>query len=375
MTTASCTGPAWRRRPSTLNPSIYQVAQTPAIDRLADEGLAFTHGYTTPLCRPSLASIITGAYPHQHWITGNDLVEPARRTTTVEARMQVLQPAAAHARHPTRLHQLPDRQVVGRPPHQRRLHPGDTVNSTAGRNRRRPSGAARRPSYVAARHGDWGLMTGRVDYVNDIAAPGPPDPLRQHDPDGDRLHRRPGGRRPAVLPLVCAVPPAHPARSAGRACSASTTPSSASPNESGNYFAKYYANIERFDGGVGAILDHLDAKGIADNTIVVLICDNGWINQTNASAYAARSKQTPYEGRHPHPDHRALAGPHQGGRRDRAPGHHHPGQPGRPGADRARRPRPADLPGNDRREPVRSRPRSPRATRSSARTATTTSWT
>jgi hypothetical protein len=68
------------------------------------------------------------------------------------------------------------------------------------------------------------------------------------------------------------------------------------PNESGNFFAKYYANIERFDGGVGAILDHLDAKGIADDTIVVMICDNGWINQANASAYAARSKQTPYEG-------------------------------------------------------------------------------
>ena len=27
-----------------MNPSIHQVAQTPAIDRLADEGLTFTHG-------------------------------------------------------------------------------------------------------------------------------------------------------------------------------------------------------------------------------------------------------------------------------------------------------------------------------------------
>ncbi|NCQ33330.1 MAG: hypothetical protein GW802_38945, partial [Armatimonadetes bacterium] len=26
------------------------------------------------------------------------------------------------------------------------------------------------------------------------------------------------------------------------------------PDESGDYFAKYYANIERFDGGVGALL-------------------------------------------------------------------------------------------------------------------------
>src|SRR5690606_36882465 len=47
--------------------------QTPNIDKLASEGLTFTRGYTTaPVCSPSLASIITGLYPHQHGITGND---------------------------------------------------------------------------------------------------------------------------------------------------------------------------------------------------------------------------------------------------------------------------------------------------------------
>ena len=47
--------------------------QTPAIDELAAEGRTFTRGYvTTPLCRPSLASIITGLYPHLNGITGND---------------------------------------------------------------------------------------------------------------------------------------------------------------------------------------------------------------------------------------------------------------------------------------------------------------
>src|SRR5690606_30915981 len=40
---------------------------------LAQQGLTFTRGYVTaPLCSPSLASIITGLYPHQHGITGND---------------------------------------------------------------------------------------------------------------------------------------------------------------------------------------------------------------------------------------------------------------------------------------------------------------
>src|SRR5690606_35113902 len=46
---------------------------TPNIDELAGESLTFTRGYTTaPVCSPSLASIITGLYPHQNGITGND---------------------------------------------------------------------------------------------------------------------------------------------------------------------------------------------------------------------------------------------------------------------------------------------------------------
>ena len=47
--------------------------QTPNLDRLATESLTFTHGYVpSSLCRPSLATIITGLYPHQHKLVGND---------------------------------------------------------------------------------------------------------------------------------------------------------------------------------------------------------------------------------------------------------------------------------------------------------------
>src|SRR6476661_1514534 len=47
--------------------------KTPNIDRLASESLTFTHGYVpSSLCCPSLASIITGLYPHEHLITSND---------------------------------------------------------------------------------------------------------------------------------------------------------------------------------------------------------------------------------------------------------------------------------------------------------------
>src|SRR5688572_5153626 len=51
----------------------HEHVRTPNIDRLAAESLTFTRGYVpSSLCCPSLASIITGLYPHQHKITSND---------------------------------------------------------------------------------------------------------------------------------------------------------------------------------------------------------------------------------------------------------------------------------------------------------------
>jgi len=54
--------------------------KTPHLDRLAHRSLVFRRGYVTaPLCRPSLASIVTGLYPHQHGVTGNDVDGPNER--------------------------------------------------------------------------------------------------------------------------------------------------------------------------------------------------------------------------------------------------------------------------------------------------------
>src|SRR5438045_3099899 len=51
----------------------HEYIQTPHLDKLASEGLVFKRGYVpTSLCRASLATMITGLYPHQHKITSND---------------------------------------------------------------------------------------------------------------------------------------------------------------------------------------------------------------------------------------------------------------------------------------------------------------
>jgi uncharacterized sulfatase len=63
-----------------------------------------------------------------------------------------------------------------------------------------------------------------------------------------------------------------------------------------DHVARYYAMVEWFDETCGQLLDHLDQKGVAPNTLIVYIADNGWIQRTDAPGFAARSKQSANEG-------------------------------------------------------------------------------
>ena len=49
--------------------------KTPIIDKLAQGGIRFTHGYTAPLCGPSRAMILTGRYPFRTGAVNQDMVE------------------------------------------------------------------------------------------------------------------------------------------------------------------------------------------------------------------------------------------------------------------------------------------------------------
>ena len=51
----------------------HDVVQTPRLDQLARQSVLFPRGYVpTSLCRPSLMTLATGLYAHQHLTTGND---------------------------------------------------------------------------------------------------------------------------------------------------------------------------------------------------------------------------------------------------------------------------------------------------------------
>ena len=138
----------------------HEHIQTPHLDRLASEGLLFKRGYVpTSLCRPSLATMITGLYPHQHKITANDppTAEGAGRRAGTRPRLP--EAAAGDDRGTSKqsptlprllenegLHQLPGGQVVG-----------GTHAAAAGFTQ----GMTHGDPAKGGRHGDEGLKIGR----------------------------------------------------------------------------------------------------------------------------------------------------------------------------------------------------------------------
>jgi uncharacterized sulfatase len=62
------------------------------------------------------------------------------------------------------------------------------------------------------------------------------------------------------------------------------------------HVARYHAMCEWLDETCGQLLDHLDERGLREETIVVLVTDNGWIQRPDARGYAGRSKRSPYDG-------------------------------------------------------------------------------
>jgi arylsulfatase A-like enzyme len=245
--------------------------RTPRLDRLAAQSLAFRRGYvTTSLCSPSLASILSGQYPHRHKITGNDPPLPPGEND---------RSAQRHAAF------LAQRQEMVKcfdvmPSLPRLLAPRGYLSFEAGKWW---GGSHRRGGFThgmthgdparGGRHGDDGLAIGRqgmqpvfdfIDLARTRKAPfflwyAPMMPHSPHDPP-DRLLTHYRDKAPTLE------------------------------------VAKYWAMCEWFDETCGQLLDFLDARKLAENTIVFFLADNGWIQDPEADRYAPRSKQSPYEG-------------------------------------------------------------------------------
>ena len=229
----------------------HEHVRTPHLDRLADESILFPRGYVpASLCRPSLASIITGRWPHQHRLTSNDPPEGAPREVLTRHIDDV----------PTLPRLLGERGYVS-------FQSGKWWEGSFAR------GGFTRGMTRGERHGDDGLTIGRegmepiFEFVDEAVDDGKPFfvwyapflPHRPHDP---------------------------PARLLGRYENLAPSP----------FVARYWAMCEWLDETCGELLDFLDDRGLAADTLVLFVCDNGWIQLPDESGYAPRSKRSPYDG-------------------------------------------------------------------------------
>lgn len=205
-------------------------ARTPHIDRLAREGLTYTRGYvTTALCSPSLATLLTGLHPHQHGITGNDPVKGLDREAWLERFFT----------HPMLPRLLADSGYLT-------LHTGKYWM-------RQPSVAGFTDDMGATeRHGGKALAIGRETM----------------QPIDDFLDRAGRERKPFFVwyaPFLPHTPHNPPPRLLEKYAHVEDLP-----------HRKYLAMVEWFDETVGHLLTGLDRRGIADDTLVILLSDNGW---------------------------------------------------------------------------------------------------
>ncbi len=239
--------------------------RTPHLDRLAAESCLFRRGYVpSSLCCPSLATIISGQFPHQHRITSNDPPPPpdGRQPPATD-------PAFQAAREP--FNQLMDRL----PTLPRLLAAGGYVSLQTGKWWQ---GDFSRGGFTSGmtkgtRHGDDGLKIGRETM----------QPIRDFI---DGAHR---DQKPFFLwyaPFLPHSPHNPPERLLEKY--RDTTPSI--------HIARYRAMVEWFDETCGQLIDFLDDRGLADNTLLVYITDNGWIQDPDSPRYAPRSKQSQYDG-------------------------------------------------------------------------------
>ena len=240
--------------------------KTPHLDKLSRESVLFERGYVpTALCRPSLATLVNGQYAHKHGITGND---PSPKTYPREKEIYN-QKRAQLISYLDKFETLPN--LLGEKgylSHQSGKwwegnfkHGGFTHGMTRGFPEK------------GGRHGDDGLKIGRSglqpieEFVDHSMKENKPFflwygvflPHTPHNPPERLL--KPYQNLGLPLPI-----------------------------------AKYYAMCTWFDETCGQLIELLEKRGLRDDTIIVYVTDNGWIQNPEKNGYAPRSKQTPYEG-------------------------------------------------------------------------------
>jgi len=242
--------------------------KTPNLDKLAKEGILFKRGYvSSPLCRPSLASLLTGVSPTKHGITANDVTPRTNR-----AQKDIPFRKAFH-KLPSFVKLLTENGYLafqaGKWWEGSHQDGGFTHGMTHGDPSR------------GGRHGDDGLAIGRTGLK----------------PITDFIDHAVTERKPFLIWYAPFLPhkPHNPPEHLLKKYTTKGNPADV---------ANYYAMCEWFDQTCGDLLGYLDQKNLTKNTVVIYICDNGWAAQSTRTndptqklfkRYAQRSKSSPFE--------------------------------------------------------------------------------
>lgn len=246
----------------------HEHIETPNLDALAERSALFRRGYVpTALCRPSLMTLATGLYTHQHLISGNDpspvLTGGKREGAKYDALREAL--IANVDRVPTIPRLLGEAGYLS--------HQSGKWWEGSWKRGGFTHGMTRGFPERGGRHGDDGLKIGRegmepiFEFIDHSVKEDKPfylwyAPFLPHTP-----HNPPQDLFDKYL-----------------------------AKEENQFVARYYAMCEWFDQTCGQLIDYVDGKGLSENTMFVYVCDNGWIQNTEKNGYAPRSKQSANEG-------------------------------------------------------------------------------
>jgi uncharacterized sulfatase len=243
-----------------------QLVRTPHLDRLARASARFPNGYVPmSVCRPSLATLLTGLYPHQHCITFNhppDASEHGRHEADYLIQRVPALPRllgeASYASFQTGKYWEGHFRTAG-------FSEGMTLG---GRHPIMPELGWR----IAHGNGDAGLLIGR----------------RTMRPIWDFLDRH--DARPFFLWYAPVLPhtPHNVAEKHLRLY--------AENPDIPDHMKRYYGSIARFDDTVGELMDGLRERGLVENALFVFVSDNGWKpDKKDPRRSDERSKRSPYE--------------------------------------------------------------------------------
>ncbi|NQY88633.1 MAG: sulfatase [Colwellia sp.] len=245
----------------------HDIVKTPSLDKLANEGVTFKRGYVpTSLCRPSLATIATGLYAYQHGITGND----------------------------------PSRELPGGPKGELYNQQREEIIAKMDQLQTLPE-LLRDKGYVSLQTGKWWEGSFQRGGFDEGMTRGFPKKSGRHGDDGLKIGREglstitnfidktSAANKPFFVWYAPFMPhwPHTPPKRILEKYTDKGLPIS---------IAKYYAMIEWFDETNGELFDHLEKKGLKENTLIVFVSDNGWVtNPTITGRFLPRSKQSPGE--------------------------------------------------------------------------------